>query len=268
MAVKRFFTTLPTRAIGDTALTSLDLRCLAAIALHDGMSGVKKSGGGCFARNSTLAALAQTDVTNFSKSLARLLRAEYVSREPQIMDKRRFTLRVVYDHDSCSGDQQSPPDDVGETAKQSGEIVGEAEGKNPGFSRETEGDYIPLNGELDSVETDKLNSSEEASPCGGAISEIEEADPEEEIEAAEAGHSWVSIKAHLPSNTETLHLGAQVAKIEQAFKAVGSNPDIIQPDERTYVTAWLADIADSCIGGELDAVGQQANRLCEEMAIW
>jgi len=66
VSAKRFFTTLPIEALGDRDLTALDLRCLGAIASYDGMSMVKGKGGGCFAKQAKVAALANTDATNFS----------------------------------------------------------------------------------------------------------------------------------------------------------------------------------------------------------
>lgn len=167
----RFFTTLPSAVIGDDSLTALDIRCLAVIALHDGMSGFKGTGAGCYAKNITLARLARTDATNFSKSLTKLIRAGYVVREPQLYDKRRFTLRVVYpDDNSWRPDQQMGGEIVGDAANDQSEIVGEgtiyppkvvgeADSRNGSFSRQTDRHYISLNEEIDFVETSKINSA-------------------------------------------------------------------------------------------------------------
>ena len=99
MGTPRIFTTAPSRLIADNELTALEMRVLLVVALHDGMSGVKGKGGGCYARHSNLAKLCRTDTTRFSKAVSRLIRLGYLVREPQLMDKRRFTLRVVYDED-------------------------------------------------------------------------------------------------------------------------------------------------------------------------
>ncbi|AEG50771.1 hypothetical protein Sphch_3156 [Sphingobium chlorophenolicum L-1] len=92
-------------------------------------------------------------------------------REPQILDRRKFTLRVVYDaEDSWSIDQHSTPDIVGEPANDPTEIVGqnannEAEivGHEISESRrnlpKTASHYISLKEELDFVETSELNSA-------------------------------------------------------------------------------------------------------------
>jgi hypothetical protein len=236
--------TLPARVIGDTSLTALDLRCLAVIAMHDGMSAVSGKGGGCYARNQTLAALARTDATNFSKSLTRLMKAGYVTREPQLMDKRRFTLRVQYPRDnSWRDDQQSPPSHdpetgeiVGEPANPAPEIVGDGEGGNGGFSRETGSDYISLNEELDSVETEELHSLKGRTvPARGLA-------------------GWREAFDRLPD-------GAKVARFEEAWKA---HPEWFEPELERWAR-WLFDVADT-YQGENNAIWAQAGRLWEEIA--
>lgn len=250
----RTFTTLPARAIADTSLTALDLRCLAVIALHDGMSGPKGAGGGCFAKNATLAALVRTDVTNFSKSLARLIRLGYVAREPQVMDKRRFTLRVQYPaDDSWRNDQQSDAEEVGqptndqreivgEEANHPAEIVGDGERENGGFSKGIGRDYIPLNGELHSVETDKLNS-----PKGRIVADARRP---------------AGIICQLPDGFNSLPMGARVAKIEAAFGALDRDPDAIPESEREKLNDWLYGVWDDFPD---DPFGQQAMRLLQEI---
>jgi len=250
----RTFTTLPARAIADTSLTALDLRCLAVIALHDGMSGPKGAGGGCFARNATLAALVRTDVTNFSKSLTRLIRLGYVSREPQVMDKRRFTLRVEYPaDDSWRTDQQSDdgnvgeqtnnrPEIVGEEANLPAEIVGDGESGNGGFSKETGRDYIPLNGEIDFEESNKLNSH------NGRV-------------VADARRP-AGIICQISDGFRRLPVGAQVAKVEAAFAALDRDPSAIPPDERKLVSDWLLGTYDEFPD---EPFGQQAARIYQEI---
>lgn len=245
MAEARFFMTLPARVIGDTSLTALDLRCLAVIAMHDGMSAVSGKGGGCYARNQTLAALARTDATNFSKSLTRLMKAGYVTREPQLMDKRRFTLRVQYPRDnSWRDDQQFPPSHdpetgeiVGEPANPAPEIVGDGEGGNGGFSKETGSDYISLNEELNSVETEELNSLKGRTlPVRGLA-------------------GWKEAWEALPND------GARVSSLERVWR---DNPELIEPDRAAWAR-WLFDVADT-YQGENNAIWAQAGRLWEEIA--
>lgn len=268
MAKPRAFTTLPVAMIADMELTALDLRVAAVIALHDGMSAVKGKGGGCYAKNQTLADLVRTDPTNFSKSLSRLIGKGYVTREPQLMDKRRFTLRVQYPaDDSWRVDQPSGErvdahtgEIVGEPAKPEPEIVGDADSKNGGFSRQTARHYISLKEELDSVETGELNSTKWRSPVL-----LQAADKRE---TPEGGSGRVSIWAHLPANIERLNLGAQVAKIETAFNAIGRDADRIEQGERERLNSWLYDIFETCAGTDQEATSQQANRLLDEIGIY
>lgn len=254
MAKPRIFTTLPSAVIADTSLTALDIRCLAVIAMHDGMSGVKGAGGGCFARNATLAALVNTDVTNFSKCLTKLIKAKYVSREPQIMDKRRFTLRVLYPtDDSWRTDQQpnplmvgelanNPSEVVGEDANQPPEIVGDGESENGSFSKVIGRDYISLNEEIDFVKTNEINSDKRRIVADAR-------DP-------------VGIICRLPKNFPDLPVGAQVAKVEAAFNAINRDADAIPESEVTLLSKWLFETFDGFID---EPFGQQAQRLYEEI---
>lgn len=231
--------TLPARVIGDTSLTALDLRCLAVIAMHDGMSAVSGKGGGCYARNQTLAALARTDATNFSKSLSRLIRAGYVTREPQLMDKRRFTLRVQYPKDnSWRDDQQSPQSHdpetgeiVGEPANPEPEIVGDGAGENGSFSKENATDYISLNEELHFDESKELHSLK-----GRA-------------DAARCSAEW-------KDEFDRLNDGAKVASFERAYR---SNPEWFDP----YIEDWVKFLENTYAVylGENNAIASHALRL-------
>ena len=283
MGKPRTFTTLPVAMIADTDLTALDLRVAAVIALHDGMSAVKGKGGGCYAKNLTLAGLARTDPTNFSKCLSRLISKGYVTREPQLMDKRRFTLRVQYPEDESwrvdqpSGERVNAEtgEIVGEPAKPEPEIVGEADSQNGGFSKETGRHYISLKEELDSVETEKLNSSEEARlgdtsfppEDDGQCYRVNDAIRQGRDAAKAVAIEW-ALDAHLPPNLEALPLGAQVSKLDKAFTAIGRNPNALHDQERAKYTHLLTDIFETFMGGDQDATAQQALRLSEDMAVY
>lgn len=283
MGKPRTFTTLPVAMIADTDLTALDLRVAAAIALHDGMSAVKGKGAGCYAKNVTLAALARTDPTNFSKCLSRLIGKGYVTREPQLMDKRRFTLRVQYPaDDSWRVDQPSSEivdaetgEIVGEPTKPTPEIVGEADSQNGGFSRGTDRHYISLKEELDSVETGKLNSLETAHLCDASFPPEDDKPVWRTQDAIKQGRDaakavaieW-ALDAHLPRDLEALPLGAQVSKLDRAFTAIGRDPNALHDQERAKYTNMLTDIFETCMGGVHDATAQQALRLSEDMAIY
>lgn len=251
----RPFTTLPARAIADTTLTALDLRCLAVIAYHDGMSASRGSGGGCYARNDTLAAIVRTDTTNFSKCLSKLIRLEYVTREPQLTDKRRFTLRVQYPtDDSWRTDQQSDGEKVGEItnngheivgqfANQAPKVVGDGESENGGFSSQTDRQYISLNEEIDFDESSEINSAKRRDVA---------------VARRPAG-----IICQLPEGFNRLPYGAKVAKVEGAFNALDRDVDAIPPDELKLVTDWLLGMFDEFPD---ETFGQQALRLYEEIS--
>lgn len=302
MGRDRIFTTLPSGAIADTSLTALDLRALAVIALHDGMSSVSGKGAGCYAKNATLAAEVRTDVTNFSKSLSRLVRAGYVAREPQLMDKRRFTLRVQYRPiESWRNDQQSCPDAgeivgepanntseiVGKATNETAEIVGDGESENGGFSSETDRHYISLNEELDSVETEELNSlkgriqnSEEidfpdgtqrplsAASFGLSLDlkdRVAEAPSEKKISQSEAWQKAQSLRGILTDRFKQQSWAAQLVQFERAFAKIGRDPELLSDEERQEWADWLHSITDEVAG---TSEGHQAERLHEEIARW
>jgi hypothetical protein len=247
----RPFCALPAPAMADTSLTALDLRCLAVIAWHDGMSGATGKGGGCFARNDNMAAIINTDPTNFSKCLTKLIRLGYVTREPQIMDKRRFTLRVQYPTDNSWRDDQLPnPLNVGEQANHSRNVVGDGEHGNGSFSKENAPDYISLNEELHFDESSERNSTK--------WRDLEIA----KIKSAEAGLGRESIRALMSPTFDTLDSAAQVAQIQRGFSRLDHDPNRIIPAERSEMTSLLFVISDHFAEHDF---GQQAQRLLEEM---
>lgn len=242
----RPFCALPARAMADTSLTALDLRCLAVIAWHDGMSGATGKGGGCFARNDNMAAIINTDPTNFSKCLTKLIRSGYVTREPQIMDKRRFTLRVQYPTDNSWRDDQLPnPEIVGEQANHPGNVVGDGEDGNRSFSKENASDYISLNEELHFDESSKRNSAKRR-----------------DVAVARRPDGII---CQLPDGFTSLSKGTQVALVERAFAALDRDPDAIPDDERKKLSDWLWAASDDFSD---EPFGQQAQRLYEEIGIW
>jgi len=169
MAERKFFTA-SVELVRDPRPSALDFRVYACVSLHDGMSLLKGKGAGCFASNQTLAAKIGCDYTSLSKSLNRLVEWGYITKERQADDKRCTTYRCVFDFpDSWRDGQLTGGAVVGETANhrfkvvglepaQTAEIVGRAISETHGNLRETATHYIPLKGELDSVETGELDS--------------------------------------------------------------------------------------------------------------
>lgn len=74
------FAAVPARAIGDQRLSGLHLRVLCAVALHDGLSSVRKSGQGCWAGNHTLATECGCHYTRLSTALGHLEKLGYIVR--------------------------------------------------------------------------------------------------------------------------------------------------------------------------------------------
>lgn len=242
----RIFTTLPTRAISDSELTGLDLRVLACVSLHDGMSLLKGKGAGCYVSNANLAALVGCDYTSLSKSLSRLRDRGYLVQERQADDKRMITFRVPFP--ACNGWRdgqlsraaQTPaksaaprPDTtelVGEDANGFGEIVGRENPESRQNLPKTASQYIPLKGELDSVETEEIDSPEGARLTTRGLGEGE----------------------RVPS------IGEQLARFERAFKQ--------QPEGLNLVewVRWL-EWAEEVSLGESDTDAGRARRLIEEV---
>lgn len=293
MAKPREFTTLPVRAIADTRLSALEIRCLAVIALHDGMSTVRGAGAGCYARSATLAALVDTDITRFSRAVSKLIKLDYLVKEPQQNDRRRFTLRVLYGDDNSWRDGQlssdhADPEIVDEPVNHSGEMVDELvnvpteivdrdESGNGSFPPVSGPHYIPLNGEIDFVETSEINSVKTAQHAFGAL-RVDEIFPckssfaETKKDSAEAGcPRGASIDALLIRQVPSFpklalrNPDAALSHFERAFTAIGRYPDALDRLERGRWTDWLLALTDEFAG---EQIGGRAYRLYEELCGW
>lgn len=198
MAKERLFFTGSTRIIGDPRPSGLDMRVYACVSLHDGMSLVKGTGRGCYATFATLCAAVGCDPANLSRSLKRLVEWGYLTEERQA-DRRRKTYRVTFDSaETWQNGQRS-------RATQLTEIVGNAltgNGRNP---PQTEQHYSSLKG-LDTLEREKLNSSEEARFAARRLSKIEFAE---------------NIGAHLAVLERALKAGDEINLVD-SYQYVGS----------------------------------------------
>ena len=290
MTDTRIFSTIPANAIGDSSLTSLDLRCLAAISIHDGMSLIKETGAGCYAALSTLARKVGTDVTNFSKSLSKLIRKGYVVKEPQLHDKRRSTLRVVFPRrkdDRPDGEKgctppepQGPNDnyDCGAPAEHAKQLVGDDQAKNVGIPGHTGTQYISLNEEIDSEETGKEISTNEELDSGEAGEETrlkahitvsapkrggnEPAGSEEKESAA-----WLtpSLASWIRPGFCAWNHGAQIIKIERAIRSTLDGESDLPGWAIDQILSFLSFIHDLYPD---ENKGQQAFRLYEELSFY
>ncbi|MGI8704956.1 MAG: MarR family transcriptional regulator [Sphingomicrobium sp.] len=187
MAKERLFFTGSTRIIGDPRPSGLDLRVYACVSLHDGMSLLKKNGRGCYATFATLTAEIGCDAANLSRSLKRLVEWGYLTEERQ-EDRRRKTYRVTFESADSWQSRQQPAD----------EIVGNGESGNGSNPPQDEQHYSSLKG-LDTLEREKLDSSEEAHFVRGSPERMEFED----------------------------NVGAQLAVLERAMKA-GENINAVE----------------------------------------
>jgi DNA-binding MarR family transcriptional regulator len=237
MGKARAFYTVPTRAMRDERLSAVDHRTLGCVSIHDGMSQVKGKGAGCYASNQTLAAKVGCDYTTLSKSLSRLQEWGYIIKERQVDDRRMTTYRVNFAGDDSWQDGQSI---VGKTANRSEEVVGldasdrpEVVGEQFSETRrnqpETGEHYIPLKGELDSVETGELNS----------------------LEKARLTSRFARRKDDGPK------VGAELARLERALKSdplsvdlvawIGWIESLIEVEEDDSLRAWATRLADAVL---------------------
>jgi hypothetical protein len=235
----------------DRELTGLEWRVLLWVSLHDGMSLVRGKGPGCYASNKTLFAEVGCHYSAGCRALSRLEERGHLVRERL---GRSTRYRVVFaDPNSLQAGNISAPAMGDEPASDEAEIGCDGKSEPPEIVYETPRDYIPLSGELDSVETGGLNSTKWRDSCFS------------EKDGAEAQLGRVSLKARLPKNFDALDSGAQVARIERAFKAIGSDADKIDRDERGEIWELLWAIGDAFAG---EPIGFQAQRLCDEIAVF
>lgn len=237
MGKPRLFTTVPVNALLDPELTLLDLRVIAWVAWHDGMSLVKGKGAGCYASNRTIAALVGCDYTSLSRSLSKLAKQGHIVSERSADDRRLKVLRVCYPEPDSWPERKLPAAEiVGEPDNDPPEIVGEQAGKNRQIVGEgnfetrrnlpkTDTQYIPLNGGIDPVETEELNSSEEA-------------------------HLAARM---LPERSKDLSLEAELSRFERTLKREPWSLDLASWIE------WLGEAADQ--HGDDNRISNWAQRL-------
>ena len=188
------FAPVPARAVGDARLRGLHWKVLAAVALHDRLSGSRKKGQGCWAGNKRLATLIGCNYSNLSTALTDLATWGYIERRTNPMNKTRRILFIVYDERdnafmTANRDENHLPtgkqfaadddDDDGEdslpTVEDDVEIVCPDFQTSHEYQSLGEGEYIPQKRGRDSVETGEGDSAEAgrdsvetASPYGDA----------------------------------------------------------------------------------------------------
>lgn len=174
---RAFSAPLPLRAIGDARLAGLDLRVLACVAAHDRMSLKLGSGQGCWASHESMAAKIGCNYINLGKSLKKLLGLGYITCERQPGDQRAHIYRVradLYDHEESLSFHQPSADarervssrEVGQTANDGPEMVGQGVEENPIDSTGSPSQYISLSDERYLSEDTNNTPLERAHPSG------------------------------------------------------------------------------------------------------
>jgi len=131
------------------------------VSLFDGMSLLKKTGRGCYATFATMTAALGCDAANLSRSLKRLVEWGYLTEERQD-DRRRKAYRVTFEsEEGWRKRQHLPRNKLSKSPTSDQEIVGSVRTGNDGNLPAKSNHYTSLK-ELDSVETEELDSSEEA----------------------------------------------------------------------------------------------------------
>lgn len=271
----RTFTTLPVAAIGDDRLHAVDIRVLAAIALHDGMSLVRGTGGGCYAKHKTLAEEVGIDYARFSKSLRRLREFGYVQVEEQSHDRRRKTMRVPYPKD---GSRPVAPELVVTSDNhlvdmvdnETGEIVVKRESENPANPGVSKPLIYSVKQELDLAEARELDSIEMAHRGDAGCSQ-EDVSNLVKATIGSIGHrtnrkelptSGINLYDLLPDSWPRLETRARMAHLERALKQIDKDVSRLLPDHANAVLHTLRKAADEYPD---DIFGRQADRLLSEI---
>lgn len=266
MGKARVFSTASVHAMADSELTGQDWRVYLWVSLHDGMSLLKGKGAGCYAANKTIFEAAQCDYASGCRSLSKLVKRGHLVREQLGRSTRyRVTFGGPDRLQACNitgasiGDQGASADaaiycsDFSETRTD---------------QPETGRDYIPLRGELDPVETGKLNSLETAHLCDAhdfsPMSEDEvaasfKANGRNRPEGLAAGKA--SIVGRLSPHFANLEPGAKLVRFEEAFSAINRNPYALDSREREQWSQWLLQLWGDFCG---EQIGHHAERLYGE----
>lgn len=272
MSTAADFTTLPIGAMVDQRLSALDLRCLALIGWYDRRSLSRGAGRGCYASHANLAERLGVDITSFSRTLSRLAKLGYIVRERQQEDRRKQTIRVVYQpRDTCHGGQLSGAEGYGQildgadnhsgemvdgAVNEIGEILDVELSKTRGNLPKTASQETLLKRERDAVKQGR-DSLERAQPLSAArrddglidalFDESEQSDEdrrEPEKRRAEApAIQRVTLASLLPPSYGRLSDDAKISHLERALKGIGWETHRLPDHERLAVNQVLTEIA-------------------------
>lgn len=207
---KPAFAAVPLRALVDGRILPSHLKVLAVIAAHDHMSLPREKGAGCYVSNQRLAGLTKLNYSVVASIQTDLERWGYLLRERRNDDRRQKTSRVVYSDEDTTAfkrmlDSEPAPKEVcpetnyftenlcpkaNDLPKQvcpkpnnASEIVCLSEEESSVKSETCSNEYIPLNGETDSVKQGNKFSETARSKelIAAAYEKIESSDDNESI---------------------------------------------------------------------------------------
>jgi len=140
MTDKAHFAALPARAIGDERLAALDLRVLAAIAVHDRFG---KNGVGCTAGHGRLAEIVGCHLKSLSRSIRTLAECGYVGGKANPLNPKYRAYFVIY----TDFDEEFLRSTVGRTGNRSATNSSELEVTDPLPQTPTRGnELVPKTG--------------------------------------------------------------------------------------------------------------------------
>lgn len=241
---------------------------------------MRGAGKGCIASNNTI--FAEAKVANYSsgcRSLSTLVERGHLVREKR---GRATVYRVPFSADDRFADDLhgcniSPPENGCEAASNVDAIGCERSSESRRNLPKTDLDYSPPSGELDSVETGRINSVETAQLAPRAARGGEN-DPfhklalqvgKQKRNGAQAPASrGVSLWAKLLAISPDWHqqpVKSQLCHLERAFKAVGGDPAQIDGRDLKELSDYLFSVTDA---SDETAIIHHANRLEESLMVF
>lgn len=234
------FAPVPLRSMA-MELSGLQMRVLTCVAAHDRMSLTKGKGQGCRASNERMREMIGCSYGKLCASLNELVAVGLLQRDKL---GRHTIYRAIYnDDDMCLFGHTSRPPKGAQTVQPETATCDHDNSETRRKADENTSQYIPLNGGIDFVETSE---------------EIPRNRRDLEIARRPDG-----IFCQLSKSFPALSHGAQVAKIEAAFNALGRSVEAIPEREHELLSKYLFEMSDDYPN---EPFGQQAQRLLEELS--
>lgn len=225
-ADKDLFAPAPLRSMR-MGLSGLQHDVLTCVCAHDRMSLVTSKGQGCRASNQRMATMVGCNFSRLCSTLTELVDLGLLKREKL---GRHTVYRAIYtEADKLLFRNLSAPSTGCRSANEKQPIGCRSDRENGGNPLQTESQYIPLNGEIDSEESGEKSSAEAARFATRGLPKIEFAD----------------------------NAGGQMARLERALDD-GAQVDF---DE------WLDWLAQVCEDDENEANRGRAERLADRIEL-